>query len=166
MIGSVSDDDSSAGVNDSDDEMRTHFEAVGRVTVASAWLEEQLRSVYIAMLDSPVVAPYVAAGQTFGTMHAACLVIQRETQWQHDPATFDRVMQDAKALYEQRNEIVHGTWVSISGEMTASRSRQWRLSNVVHTWGVEDMHRLADEIEAHSEAMRAMIATGHHWPRP
>lgn len=129
------------------DEARTAmFEAVGHFTVAAAVLEDRMRALYGVMVDAPG-AFLLATGQSFGPLRAACLALQREFLWHPNDQRFTSVLLEAHTLMERRNEIVHGTWISIRDiGPVVFRSRNWQIRTIGNPLSVEEMHALAQAL--------------------
>lgn len=148
-----------------DDFLPLFHEAVGHVIVAGATFEDAMRYLYARMLDSEV-GYLVAAGQTFGQIHTACVAIQKSSGWCHDVETFALLLDEAKTAYESRNHIAHATWRRIGDEKqpVGFRSRHWTIGSTGRQWSIDDMHALAGELE--TLAVRANAVVGHTYRKP
>lgn len=155
-----------------DDERRLvpFLEALGAVTATSGTLGYLLGEVYATLIGSRMGA-VVASGQNFDTVLQACRAILDHTEHELNDdlrAALDR----AKSLYEVRNEAVHGVWLDYeldddSHERTSFRPRRWRPRVEPRRWTVEELRRLARDMEESSERifelMKRYVGEADDW---
>lgn len=91
------------------DELNDFHDAIGRIVVSSALMDDSLTGLYIEMLDSPV-GNLVANGQDFARKIDACRAIQKDRDWLPDAGRMMTALDDATRLYRLRSHVVHGVW--------------------------------------------------------
>jgi len=154
-----------------------HFDAVqagfqsgvGAVVLASAHLESVLGDVYAKLLQSPVAA-VVAPGLGFeGTRQAIQAVV---VALEHpDQDAILETLNAAKALYEDRNSVVHaGEWYAgyLNGpgvvhgppelkHQHGHRRRKWKAVGDTRAWSAAELHALARDLGAVTNRLAGFV---------
>jgi hypothetical protein len=136
-------------------------EAVGRVAIQSAVLEDAARAPYASALDTDV-SYLAAAGLSFGNLHRNLLALQSEVLVCLDDPEFRAALAEAKELHERRNEVVHAVWLPAfthEGHFVAYRTRQGKARPQTRNWTTQEMHALADDLRASADRVLALLGS-------
>jgi hypothetical protein len=137
------------------------FDAVGRVAFAWAQLESELSQLLVALLHTPM-AGLLAVGQSFTVVcsHIQAVADLPVPLEQHDVprqrltddfrGRIRDVLSRSRTLSHSRQALVHGLWLHdpSTGTWASIRPRQHELLMKIRPFTVEEMHRVAGEIQA------------------
>jgi hypothetical protein len=134
------------------------FRAIGRVVVASGWLEQSLRELYGRLLDSPaaaVIVPGMNFELTRDSIKAVLTVVEHD-----DSEAIADVLAEAKKLWDDRNSTVHaGAWYGghvtgpgvVHAPASARRhmttmSKRGKIAPLSREWTAGEIDDLANQI--------------------
>lgn len=137
------------------------FDAVGRVVFAAAALEAEMAQLIVAIVHAPI-AGILVNGEGYSTLrrHLQAVVDLPPAMEQYDvtrtrlaPDIRPRIRAELKALdqlNDLRNHVAHAVWMIDPGpfDMASGRPRRGRLLMPVRRFRIEELHRIARDIEA------------------
>jgi hypothetical protein len=112
-----------------DPKSKAYHEAIGRVVVASAYLELGVIMLHAHLLETPY-GIQALAGESFDTARQGCLRLAKlyGGERQH---RVEEAVNRAKSAWDDRAAVVHGQWVAFAndppdrrGTMRTARSGQ------------------------------------------
>jgi hypothetical protein len=140
------------------------FDGIGRVAAEGARLETQLTELLVLLVESPSAA-YLVRGQGTDQLIQQIRVVAKAPISGAHIAYRDKLlrhMDEAKALQDQRNHVVHSTWDQFdpdegpAGYALASRPRRHRLFDDTKTMNRSELLGLARELESLSWRLYAL----------
>ena len=148
------------------------FMAIGHVAFAWGVLEAYLADLLTALMHTPL-ARVLAIGQNYEVVrsHIAGVIDVPEALEQHDMPRerlsadmrhrIREALAETQSLAERRNRIVHGWWlleVSNGAEWSNVRPRRHQLLPQAERLTLEEMHRVASDIEIVSQRIHLLAA--------
>ncbi|MFE9601988.1 MULTISPECIES: hypothetical protein [Streptomyces] len=130
-------------------ERNPFLEAVGRVTVAGAHLDRSLHSLLGSIAFEPTLLVYANAANTDQLIDFCRLALTVSTMADAEAGEITACLNQAKALKNKRNTIVHAIFMS-AGEgdgYEAMKPARKTLGHSVTPLTIEDMETVAQQIE-------------------